>query len=179
MRTGLSGFLGFGVLLIVASAMAADAPAADWQRYDYGDFAFSIEFPAKPSRTDKLLTSNGSVRSANIDAGLGAEEFSVTTADFTHRNGGAPMDADHAAQEGMEGVFSVGAMHGLRKFTVPGGSGLEGIATTDHETMRARLYYIAPYTWVLFASTTNRQDYASLYRGDAKHFFDSFHPDVK
>jgi hypothetical protein len=178
MKMGLSGIVGFGAVLALASAMAADAPA-DWHQYDYPDFAFSIDFPAKPTRTDKTLTQSGTVSSANIGAALGSEAFSVTTADFTHRAGGPPADADHAAQEGMEGVFSVGAMHGLRKFAVPGGSGLEGIAITDHETMRARLYYIAPYTWVLFASTTNRNDYPALYRGDAKHFFDSFRPHVK
>ena len=166
-------------ICVGTSVLAADAASDSWQRYDYPDFAYSIEFPAKPVRADKTMTDNGAIKSATMDAQTASEAFSVTTANFTGRNGGAPQDAEHAAREGMEGVFSIGAMHGLRKFDVPGGSGLEGIATTDHETMRARLYYVAPYTWVLFASTTNRQDYQALYRGDAKRFFDSFRPHVK
>jgi hypothetical protein len=177
MKIALPGIVAWSTALMVVSAAAGPVPG--WQRYDYPDFTFSIEFPAKPVRTDKTQSENGTIRSATLDVRTGSEDFFVTTADFTHRNGGPPPDADHAAKEGMEGVFSVGAMHSLRKFPVPGGSGLEGLTITDHEAMRTRLYYIAPYTWVLFASTTNRQDYPSLYRGDAQHFFDSFRPGVK
>jgi hypothetical protein len=160
-------------LLLALGLLAACAPPARMQPYDYPALGFSVSFPAPPSRTDVPATSSQTAE-VLIGAESGPRDFAVSIAEVADPSRDLDsLDEDAAARmaKAMGGEAS-----NLTYAATP--EGLLGrelvIKRSDKAVAKIRLYVAGGRFYILVAKSALGVDDPAV-----DDFLTSFHATVK